>query len=370
MSVQGASSSSMTSAHRFPWKWRLQDLDKVKRNGKTVFSCFACGGGSSMGYKLAGYTVLGNCEIDPKIAATYKANLHPKYSFVMDVRDFLKLPDEKIPQELFNLDVLDGSPPCTSFSTAGQREKMWGKAKQFAEGQKLQRLDDLFFTFIAVANRLRPKVVVAENVKGLILGNAKGYVHEIAKGFREAGYVVQLFLLNAASMGVPQTRERTFFVARRKDLSLPKLKLSFVEPPIPFGLVRSAHGKPFTSAASKAPWILSKRKKGEDKISLICKRLGIKEYGFNHIVQPDEDIAHTLVATGSYYRWCDALNMTEEDIRNISTFPQDYQFTGRSAQFICGMSVPPVMMAQVASQIAEQWFGGKTFAQVKEERGG
>ena len=93
MNAPVASSSSTTSLHRFPWKWKLSDLDKVKKNGLTVFSCFACGGGSSMGYKLAGYTVLGNCEIDPKIAATYKANLHPRYSFVMDVRDFLKLPD-------------------------------------------------------------------------------------------------------------------------------------------------------------------------------------------------------------------------------------------------------------------------------------
>ena len=55
---------SNTTKHRFPWKWRLSDLKDVEKNGKKVFSCFSCGGGSTMGYKLAGYTVVGNCEID------------------------------------------------------------------------------------------------------------------------------------------------------------------------------------------------------------------------------------------------------------------------------------------------------------------
>ena len=58
---------SSTDKHIFPWKWNLSDLKSVPKNGRTVFTCFSCGGGSSMGYKLAGYTVLGNCEIDPKI---------------------------------------------------------------------------------------------------------------------------------------------------------------------------------------------------------------------------------------------------------------------------------------------------------------
>ena len=60
-------------------------------------------GGSSMGYKLAGFDVVGNCEIDPDMMKVYKQNNHPKHSYLMDVRDFLKLPDEKMPDELFHL---------------------------------------------------------------------------------------------------------------------------------------------------------------------------------------------------------------------------------------------------------------------------
>ena len=80
MSNSGASarSAGSDSTHRFPWKWGLKDLEQVPKNGLTVFSCFSCGGGSSMGYKLAGYDVIGNCEIDPRVQQLYEKNLHPK----------------------------------------------------------------------------------------------------------------------------------------------------------------------------------------------------------------------------------------------------------------------------------------------------
>ena len=124
-----------SASTEFPWKWELSELDKRPKNGCSVFSCFSCGGGSSMGYKLAGYSVLGNCEIDPEMMTVYKANNHPKHSYLMDIRDFVKLPDEEIPEELKHLDILDGSPPCSVFSMAGSREDGWNVEKTFREGQ-------------------------------------------------------------------------------------------------------------------------------------------------------------------------------------------------------------------------------------------
>lgn len=97
------------------WKWSYSDYPKEK-NGIKVFSCFACGGGSTMGYKLAGCDVIGCVEIDPKMNAVYVKNHHPKYNFCMDLRDFNALPDDQIPEELFGIDILGGSPPCTTFS--------------------------------------------------------------------------------------------------------------------------------------------------------------------------------------------------------------------------------------------------------------
>ena len=88
-----------------------------------------------MGYKLAGFDVVGNCEIDPDMMKLYKANNHPKYSFLMDIRDFAKLPESEVPEELKDLDILDGSPPCSVFSMAGSREDGWNVEKTFREGQ-------------------------------------------------------------------------------------------------------------------------------------------------------------------------------------------------------------------------------------------
>lgn len=95
------------------WKWSFKDYPKP--NGLKVFSCFACGGGSTMGYKLAGCEVLGCVEIDPKMIEVYKKNHNPKYAFLMDIRDFNDVPNEELPEELFDLDILDGSPRAPLF---------------------------------------------------------------------------------------------------------------------------------------------------------------------------------------------------------------------------------------------------------------
>ena len=129
-------------ASNFSWKWKLRDLPPPDK-GIRVLSTFSCGGGSTMGYKLAGFEVIGNVEIDQAINAMYVKNHHPKYNYNMDLRDFNAL--SEIPKEMYGVDILDGSPPCSTFSTSGQREKGWGVEKRFREGQKKQRLDDLFF---------------------------------------------------------------------------------------------------------------------------------------------------------------------------------------------------------------------------------
>lgn len=115
-------------SHKFNHIWKLADgfpAKGIKPNNCKVFGTFVCGGGSTMGYKLAGYEHLGGVEINPKVAEIYKENLQPKYLFVDDIREFNKRED--LPKELYELDILDGSPPCTSFSMQGVREKGWGK---------------------------------------------------------------------------------------------------------------------------------------------------------------------------------------------------------------------------------------------------
>ena len=70
--------------HKCPYNWRLSEAKFTKDKGK-VFSCFACGGGSTMGYKIACYDVIGCDEIDPRMMKSYETNHHPQYSYLEEI---------------------------------------------------------------------------------------------------------------------------------------------------------------------------------------------------------------------------------------------------------------------------------------------
>lgn len=303
-----------------------------------------------MGYKLAGYNVLGGVELDKSFAELYKKNLYPNYFFNEDIRDFNRR--ENLPAELYNIDVLDGSPPCSSFSVAGHREKDWGKEKRFEEGQKLQRLDDLVFEYCNAAARLNPKIVVMENVPGLIKGKAKYYAAEIIRKLQNAGYKMQLFRLNAALMGVPQVRERLFFIGNR--ISCKPLKLHFNQSVLRFGEVRSEHGRPIKEG-SKTKFCLDCATDSDRCFSDIFKRLTGQGNMFSLKIYDDKKVAPTLMTGCAMYRLCDRTALSDSDAVAVQTFPQDYNFGKRKAAGIVGYTVPPVMMANLAHQIKIQW---------------
>lgn len=336
--------------NRFDWKWYLKDVKQDKP--VKVFTTFSCGGGSSMGYKRAGFEVIGNVEIDPKMNEMYCRNHHPKYNFCMDLRDFNKL--EKYPKELYGIDILDGSPPCTTFSTAGLRDKTWGKKKKFREGQAEQTLDDLFFVFLDTVEKLQPKVVIAENVVGLVTGKAKGYVNAIVNRFHDLGYEVQIFRLNSAKMDVPQARERVFFVANR--MGYPKLKLEFDYDLIPFSEARSEKGIPVKEGNSFAKLMLEQATEADAKMEHVTKRLAGKTGSYySQVIIQEDMICKTVTSGGAFYRFYDKALFSDEDFLNVQSFPQDYNLNGNSAQYVCGMSVPPNMMANIATEVYEQW---------------
>jgi len=344
------------SEHRFAYKWYLKD-GYPESNGLNVFGTFICGGGSSMGYKLAGFNHLGGVEIDPKIADVYKTNHNPKHLFNEDIREFNKRID--LPKELYSLDLLDGSPPCSTFSMAGSREKGWGKEKVFREGQAMQTLDDLVFVYCDTIIKLQPKVFLLENVKGIIQGNAKSYSKKIVQKMTAAGYTVQVFLLNAASMGVPQKRERVFFIGHRKELNYPKLKMEWDERAVTFGEIYDANSdhSPLTGNSIDR-WEKSK----------IGGQMQTKNGNFGFLTRADNNRVAPTIMGGSSSKFAlqnEPLNMSETELKQIGTYPMDYNFKSVDPQYLIGMSVPPVMTAQIATQIKEQWFDKCNFTSTK-----
>jgi DNA (cytosine-5)-methyltransferase 1 len=343
-----------------PHAWFLKDLKSVPKNGLKVFSTFACGGGSTMGYKLAGCDVIGANDIDPEMAYHYKLNHNPKYYFLCPIKDLLT---KELPQELFNLDILDGSPPCSTFSMAGSREKAWGKKKHFREGQAKQVLDDLFFDYLDLVEHLKPKVAIAENVKGMIQGNAKGYVKMVMARFKEIGYRCQLFLVNAADCGVPQKRERVFFIALRDDIDKPKLVLAPKHRWISAGEATSdlqvltddeiRDTKP--NNLDLKWWAKTKKGDGSGYATATTKETG-KRTGFNQIRLDDCSPANTLKAGDSFTHWDECRKLTFREWKRLGSFPDDYQAkTDKIGKYMIGMSVPPKMTYEVAKAVIEQW---------------
>lgn len=327
------------------WKWSFADYPP--KNGLKVFSCFACGGGSTMGYKLAGCEVLGCNEIDPRMNAVYVENHHPKYNFVEDIRDFNKRRD--LPEELYNLDILDGSPPCSTFSMAGEREEAWGKKKKFREGQAEQILDDLLFVFIETVGKLKPKVAIMENVEGLIRGNAWWYVQQVYAKFKQIGYTVKHWLFKGENMGVPQTRHRVFFVATRLDFDLNSLDMSFNYEPITYGVFKSQNEK---TAKGKMSVAIKQARPNEDVDEVMYRFYGVHS-GLTHRIARPKEVYPTQTADHSDI-WTESGNHpSDEDVLHAQTFPEDYKFGKEKVEYICGMSVPPIMIKRIVGRLIE-----------------
>ena len=339
--------------------WSLADLDNVPSNGVKVMSTFACGGGSSMGYKRAGCEIVAASDIDPEMAWHYQRNLSPKHYFLCPIGDLIT---KELPPELFELDILDGSPPCSTFSMAGSREKAWGKDKHFREGQAKQVLSDLFFDYLDLVERLKPKVAIAENVKGMILGNAKGYTKMIMARFREIGYRPQLFLINAADCGVPQRRERVFFCAVRDDIDAPPLQLAPKHRWISAGEA-CADVQELTDAerkdAAPAPEALQFFKETEQGYSFAAAKKAAtgKANGFGRVRNSKNDPSCTLTSNaGDFYHWSECRRLTYREWKRLGSFPDDYQAkSDKIGKYMVGMSVPPKMTEVVARAVCAQW---------------
>jgi DNA (cytosine-5)-methyltransferase 1 len=197
----------------------MAEIAAVPWNGLKAVSTFSGAGGSCLGYRWAGFRVLWASEFIPRAQACYRAN-HP--TSILDGRDVRDVKASEILSacELAEgeLDLFDGSPPCSGFSTAGKKDKGWGTSKVYSDTK--QRVDDLFFEYIRLVRGVQPKVFVAENVPGLVRGTAKGYFKEILRAMKAAGYTVEARLMDGQFLGVPQLRKRLFFMGVREDLGL------------------------------------------------------------------------------------------------------------------------------------------------------
>jgi DNA (cytosine-5)-methyltransferase 1 len=364
--------------------YTVKDVKKASAQNKfTVVSCFAGGGGSSTGYRLAGGKILLINEFVEEAIASYKKNYPDTPVLVDDIKkyagkDFL----DKVKLKEGELDILDGSPPCSAFSVAGKREKGWDKTKTYSDGKSVENIEDLFLDFIRVAKDIKPKVIVAENVKGITFGEATKKLNEFVKAFENIGYYVTYKVLNAADFGVPQARERTIFICVREDVA-DAIGLSWINLigifPNEFGYQISMEDAIESIKNDEAEvkelrdfYEGSFQKKFLDPIPFRPKRhmkpsdpefreWNPKASCFNMIRPCPTMPSPTLTQQGQkkglsgVFHYAENRKLTIKELRRLMSLPEDYELTGtfdQQAERI-GRMVAPKMMAEVAKSIYE-----------------
>ena len=401
------------------FRYTLDDLEKsANRKRFTYISFFAGGGGSSAGYKLAG----GDCrfvnEFQQVAVDTYLENWPGTPHICDDIKNITgKQIMEMTGLKKYELDIMDGSPPCPPFSMSGTKRAGWGKEKM-AYGMKQKNIEDLTWEMIRIAGELMPKVIICENVKGLTMEYAADYLQRMVKDFEGLGYSTVWKVLKGHEHGVPQKRERIFIVSVRDDvldeIGLPFMCLSslFPDPSSEEPTIRDAiydlkndpqnieEAEELTALmkdSSKGHWLYGFDTHPDYPGSGPCLGLrGINDFSSvvsigDNIVKPwfqkqiqdgiiskeDEkhsyymsrivpwnQAAHSLTEQGLQPRFMGGNHMHPEEYRvytpteakRLMTLPDDYKFHGTidEKQARMGLMVAPICMAALAERVYEE----------------
>lgn len=275
----------------------------------TVISTFAGCGGSSLGYQLAGFHELLAVEWDQNAVDTFRLNFPGVPVYHGDIAKLTGAECMKLAAiKKGALDVLDGSPPCQGFSTAGKRK--------FDDPR-----NSLFKEYARLLNELQPKVFVMENVTGLVKGCMKQAYLTIIKTLRDCGYKAKGEVLNAMYFNVPQSRERVIIIGVREDLG--------IEPTHP-----KPQGKPIAAKRlDSRPGVYSPKRYGDKIVT-------------------ESMPARTIDKLGRFF-WNREEQWGIKSYIYAASFPNDFKWAGKTVDIKnrIGNSVPPNLMRAIAEHI-------------------
>ena len=368
-------------------KYTLQDVyDGEAQNKFNVISTFAGGGGSSTGYRLAGGKILCINEFVKEARNTYHEN-YPNTPILPDDIKELHLEGEHELLDAANIgagevDILDGSPPCSAFSMAGAvvqgggHSAGFGKTKKYSDGKKVENIEDLFFEFIRVAKDIQPKVIVAENVSGLLMGEAKKYYSHITAEFGNIGYDVSSKLLDSSHYGVPQTRKRVIFIAVRNDVTeaigFTFLNIASIFPEKSSKVITCGHAfsdleydkeelKMLRESFIKGSHFKTANNWGDEDPETSDNTDGVltgcnknnRGHHFNMKKISQFRPAPTITASGGCIHWSEMRKLALCETRRAMSLPEDFKLTGKWEQKSerMGRMVPPLMMKAIADSI-------------------
>lgn len=328
----------------------------------TAISTFSGSGGSSLGLRRAGFDVPVAMEFMPLAAQSYRLNSPGAQVVEKDIRtvkgeELLALAGVKAGE----LDLLEGSPPCSAFSMNGVREKGWGKEKKYSKTR--QRVDDLFFEYLRLVSEIRPRACIMENVSGMSRGNARLYLNAVVRDLRELGYGrVDVREYDAVWFGVPQHRKRLVFVALRDDVE------GEFRPPTPQHRIETVGTAFYACPAPSCPeeegrklspgsmglalWEKTAPGDGFDKAA---RRTYLKNGWYNHTKLCWSKPSPCVINCDSVYHPRVPRSVTIPELRRLSGFPDDWKLVGgrHDRWERLARTVVPPMYDAIGSKIRE-----------------
>lgn len=293
---------------------------------KVVLDLFAGCGGLSLGFEAAGYKTIGY-EMDSAACETYNKNLKGECFF-----ETLNL-DTEYP----HADIVIGGPPCQPFSVGGHQNGM-------------DDARDGFPIFIDAIKKLRPKVFMFENVRGLLYTN-KWYFNLVIAELIKLGYIIDYKILNAVNFGIPQNRERLFVLGHRAKFTFPKPQNRKVTVGEAIGdtMFTAPGGSKFLTPSMDA--YIAKYEKASDCINprdlyfdkpartLTCRNLA----------GATGDMQRVRLKDGRRRR------LFYYEAARLQSFPDWFDFTGNETQKFnqIGNAVPPLLAYQLALALKE-----------------
>ena len=172
-----------------------------------AISLFSGAGGDTLGMKNAGIEVVGYIENNKKAIETHNINF-PNCKLIGS--DITEIEDEEFTKYIGDIDIIFGGFPCQSFSHAGKKKP--NDSRGF-----------LYQHFVRIANIIKPKLIIGENVKGIltrITDNGISFIDTIINDFQTIGYKMKYSLFNVKDYGLPQDRQRVLIYGIREDLNI------------------------------------------------------------------------------------------------------------------------------------------------------
>jgi DNA (cytosine-5)-methyltransferase 1 len=340
-----------------------------------IIDLFSGVGGLSLGFEQAGFEVVASVDIWDDAIKTFNHNRADKCGMVIDINKF----NDKTLNELLkktSITGVIGGPPCQGFSTARLSDN----------GENIHGVNEkrnhLYLEFYKTVKKSNPDFFVIENVRGMVTLNKGAFVKDILDRFGKLGYTIKHEILNAANYGVPQNRNRVFFIGLKNATfefpvrsptqvstsdALSDLPLQPLSSPSKYS--QSAQNQYQKLMRRDSIQILNHENTNHSEqtkqiIALIPDGGSIKslpsEYWevrkFNKAFQRmNSRLPSLTIDTGhrNYFHFSENRIPTVRESARIQSFPDSFEFLGsKTSQYKqVGNAVPPLLAYQIALQI-------------------